>query len=101
MPSPFMQDSYGGLPLAPGDVQTSTLRLPTAQRDIRAGKVILIIGIQHGSHRERAGPRLRGGPHHRDHEILARASPRERSAIVVLGIGERALPGARQLFSRL
>ena len=21
MPSPFMQDSYGGLPLAPGDVQ--------------------------------------------------------------------------------
>ena len=57
------------------DVETPTLRLRTIERDIRAGKVILIINIQHGSDRERASPRLRGGPYHGDHEILRRARP--------------------------
>jgi hypothetical protein len=77
------------------DIETPTLRLRTIERDIRAGKVILIIGIQHGGDRKRAGPRLRGGPYHCDHEILSRARPRERPSIVVPGIGECALPGPR------
>jgi hypothetical protein len=83
------------------DIETPTRRLRTIEGNICAGKVILIIVIQHGGDRERAGSRLRGGPYHRDQEILGRARPRERPPIVVLGIGERALPGPGQLPIRL
>ena len=79
------------------DVETPTLRLRTIEGNIRAGKMILIIDIQQGSDRERAGPRLPGRPHHRDHEILARPRSRERPSIVVAGIRECALPGSREL----
>ena len=83
------------------DSETPTLRLRTIEGDIRAAQVILIIAIQHGGDRERAGPRLRGGPHQRAQEILGRACPRERATIGVPGIGERALPGPRELPMRL
>ena len=83
------------------DIETPTLRLRTIEGNIRAGKVILIIDIQQGGDRERAGPRLHGRPHHRDHEILARPRSRERPFIVVPGIRERALPGSRELPIRL
>jgi hypothetical protein len=83
------------------DIETPTRWLRTIEGSIRAGKVILIIVIQHSGDRERAGPRLRRGPYHRDQEILGRARPRERPPIVVSSIGERALPGPGQLPIRL
>ena len=69
------------------DIETPTRRLRTIEGNICAGKVILIIVIQHGGDRERAGSRLRGGPYHRDQEILGRARPRERPPLLFWASG--------------